>query len=129
MTLTQKVGVYYLILEYLYIMKIIITEQQLTNTIKKFKKDGVNRGKLGHIIEEIVLSFFKRPICDVVAVFLPDTKNLDFNYYMVLILTPDGYSDETRKKIENRIENYVGEKANVIISQSSDCEKIESSTN
>jgi hypothetical protein len=110
-------------------MKIIITEQQLTNTIKKFKKDGVNRGKLGHIIEEIVLSFFKRPICDVVAVFLPDTKNLNFNYYMVLILTPDGYSDETRKKIEYRIENYVGEKANVIISQSSDCEKIELSTN
>jgi len=110
-------------------MKYIITEEQLTNTIKKFKKDGVNRGKLGHIIEEIVLSFFKRPICDVVAVFLADTKNLNFNYYMVLILTPDGYSDETRKKIENRIENYVGEKVNVIISQSSDCEKIESSTN
>jgi hypothetical protein len=110
-------------------MNYIITEQQLTNTIKKFKKDGVNRGKLGHIIEEIVLSFFKRPICDVVAVFLPDTKNLDFNYYMVLILTPDAYSDETRKKIEHRIENYVGEKANVIISQSSDCEKIELSTN
>lgn len=105
-------------------MNYIITEQQLTNTIKKFKKDGVNRGKLGHIIEEIVLSFFKRPICDVVAIFIPD-----FNYYMVLILTPDAYSDETRKKIEHRIENYVGEKANVIISQSSDCEKIESSTN
>ena len=110
-------------------MKIIITEQQLTNTIKKFKKDGVNRGKLGHIIEEIVLSFFKRPICDVVAVFISDTKNINFNYYMVLILTPDGYSDETRKKIERRIKIITGEDTNVIINQSSDCEKIESSTN
>ena len=101
-------------------MKIIITEQQLTNTIKKFKKDGVNRGKLGHIIEEIVLSFFKRPICDVVAIFMHES-----DYYIVLILTPDYYGEATTTKIARNIENYIGVSTNVIITQSQNCDKIE----
>ena len=35
-------------------------------------KDDVDRGKLGHIIEKLVLSYFQRTICDVVAIFIPD---------------------------------------------------------
>ena len=101
-------------------MKYIITEQQLETTIKKFKKDNVDRGKLGHIIEELVLSYFQRPVCDVVAIFMHES-----DYYIVLILTPDYYGDATTTKIARNIENYIGISTNVIITQSQNCDKIE----
>jgi hypothetical protein len=44
-------------------MKYIITEQQLTTATKKFNKENVDRGELGHVIEELVLNYFKNRIC------------------------------------------------------------------
>ena len=101
-------------------MKYIITEQQLSTAVKKFKKDDVDRGKLGHIIEKLVLSYFQRTICDVVAIFIPDLDD-----YIVLILTPDYYGEETTTKIARNIENYIGISTNVIITQSRDCDKMD----
>lgn len=101
-------------------MKYIITEEQLTTAVKKFKKDDVDRGKLGHIIEELVLTYFQRPVCDVVAIFMHDS-----DYYIVLVLTPDYYGDATTTKIARNIENYIGISTNVIITQSQNCDKIE----
>jgi hypothetical protein len=99
-------------------MKYIITEQQLSTAVKKFKKDDVDRGKLGHIIEKIVLNYFERPVCDVAAIYVPGYDN-----YIVLILTPDYYGDATTTKITSNIENYIGVSANVIITQSQNCDK------
>lgn len=99
-------------------MKYIISEEQLTNVVKKFKKDDVDRGKLGHIIEKIVLNYFERPVCDVAAIYVPGYDN-----YIVLILTPDYYGDATTTKITSNIENYIGVSADVIITQSQNCDK------
>jgi hypothetical protein len=99
-------------------MKYIITEQQLSTAVKKFKKDDVDRGKLGHIIEKIVLNYFERPVCVVAAIYVPG-----YDYYIVLILTPDYYGDATTTKITSNIENYIGVSANVIITQSQNCDK------
>jgi hypothetical protein len=99
-------------------MKYIITEQQLSTAVKKFKKDDVDRGKLGHIIEKIVLNYFERPVCDVAAIYVPGYDN-----YIVLILTPDYYGDATTTKITSNIENYIGVSADVIITQSQNCDK------
>lgn len=108
-------------------MKYIITEEQLDTVIKKFKKDDVDRGRLGYIIEEIVLSYFQRPVCDVVAIFMPETDYDDTTkfHYIVLILTPDYYGNATITEIRDSIENYIGINTHVIITHSQDCDKIE----
>ena len=108
-------------------MKYIITEEQLETVVKKFNKENVNRGKLGHIIEEIVLSYFQRPVCDVVAIFMPKTDYDDTTkfHYIVLILTPDYYGNATITEIRDSIENYIGINTHVIITHSQDCDKIE----
>ncbi len=99
-------------------MKYIITEEQLTTTIKKFNKEKAHRGRFSDVIEELVLSHFKRPVCDVAAIFIPDLDN-----YIVLILTPDGYSNGFSDSIAHNIKNFIGINPNVIISQSRDCNK------
>ena len=48
-------------------MKYIITEQQINDVVKKFKKDDVDRGELGHAMEELVIKFMRGNLCDVVA--------------------------------------------------------------
>ena len=98
-------------------MKYIINEEQLTNIVKRFKKDNINRGKLGHIIEKLVLNYFERPVCDVAAIYIPGYDN-----YIVLVLTPDYYGDETTTKITRNIENYIGVGVNIVITQSQNCE-------
>jgi hypothetical protein len=99
-------------------MKYIITESQFDDTIKKFKKDDVDRGELGHAMEELVINFMRGNLCDVVAL---KTNN----YYMVLILTEGYYTQNYRDKLTEHIKNYLGEYTNVIIQQSSGCEKME----
>lgn len=101
-------------------MKYILTEQQLTNTVKRLNKEKVHRGKLSDVIEELVLTHFKRTVCDLVAIFLPD-----YNEYIVIVLTPDGYNDEFSRKIARNIENFLGTNPQIIISQSRDCDKID----
>jgi hypothetical protein len=56
----------------------------------------------------------------VVAIFIPDLDD-----YIVLILTPDYYGEETTTKIARNIENYIGISTNVIITQSRDCDKMD----
>jgi hypothetical protein len=102
-------------------MKYIVTEQQLTNTVKRLNKEKAHRGKLSDVIEELVLSHFKRPVCDVAAMYIHGYDN-----YIVLILTPDYYGDATTTEITSNIENYIGVGANVIIKQSQDCEDYDS---
>jgi len=99
-------------------MKYIITEQQINDVVKKFKKDDVDRGVLGHAMEELVINFMRGNLCDVVA--LKTNK-----YYMVLILTERYYTRSYTDKLTEHIKNYLGEYANVIIQQSSGCEKME----
>jgi len=99
-------------------MKYIITEQQFEDTIKKFNKDDVDRGELGHAIEELVRYYMKGNLCDVVAL---KTNNS----YMVLILTPKHYTYSYADKITKYIEGYLGEYTNVMIQYSPDCEKME----
>jgi hypothetical protein len=109
-------------------MKYIITEQQLDTVVKKFNKENVDRGKLGHRIEELVLNYFERPVCDVVAIFMPKTNYDDDAtkfHYIVLIMTPDYYGNSTITEIKDSIENYIGINTHVIIVHSQDCDKIE----
>ena len=98
-------------------MKVIITEQQLKTLTKKFNKENVDRGELGHAIEELVLNYFKNRICDVVAI---KTKQLED--YIVLILTPGTYASGTETKISKYIQNFVGVYPMVLINHSQDCE-------
>ena len=101
-------------------MKYIITEQQMRTMTKRFKKDDVDRGELGHAIEELVLQFFEGPICDVIAVKIPKTGD-----YIVLVLTPNYYSDTTETKLRNTIDNFIGVDTTVLINRSPDCDKTE----
>jgi hypothetical protein len=98
-------------------MKYIITEEQFFDTIKKFKKDDVDRGEIGHIIEKLVMEFMKGNLCDVVAI---KTNS----YYMVLILTPMYYPRNYVDKLTDYISAFLGEHTNVIIQESSGCEKM-----
>ena len=52
------------------------------------------------------------------AIYVPGYDN-----YIVLILTPDYYGDATTTKITSNIENYIGVSADVIITQSQNCDK------
>jgi len=97
-------------------MKYIITEQQMRTMTKRFKKDGVDRGELGPAIEELVLNFFKSPICDVVAIKMPKSDE-----YIVLILTPTYHGNQTESRIATYIENFVGVNPQVLINQSDNC--------
>ena len=99
-------------------MKYIITESQFDDTIKKFKKDDVDRGELGHAMEELVIKFMRGNLCDVVAL---KTNS----YYMVLILTQLYHTKNYADKLTEHIKNYLGEYVNVIIQQSSGCEKMD----
>jgi hypothetical protein len=99
-------------------MKYIINEEQFFDTIKKFKKDDVDRGEIGHIIEKLVMEFMKGNLCDVVAI---KTNS----YYMVLILTPEYYPRVYVDKLTDYISAFLGEHANVILHQSSGCEKMD----
>ena len=105
-------------------MKYIITEQQLNSTLKKYNKEK-NRGKYSNVIEGLVLSMFKGPICDVVAL---KTTHKDEDY-VVLILTPNSYMREYSQKIGRNIENLVGIYPTVIITQSQNCEENNSDDN
>lgn len=101
-------------------MKYIVTETQFSKVIKKFNKEGQDKGELGHAIEEFVLQFFEGPICDVIAVKIPKTGG-----YVVLVLTPNYYSDVTETKLRNTIENFIGVDAMVLINHSPNCDKTE----
>lgn len=101
-------------------MKYIVTESQFSKAIKKFNKEGQDKGELGHAIEELVLQFFEGPICDVIAVKIPKTGG-----YVVLVLTPNYYSDVTETKLRNTIENFIGVDTMVLINRSPDCDKTE----
>jgi hypothetical protein len=105
-------------------MKYIITEQQLNSTLKKYDKEK-NRGKYSNVIEGLVLSMFKGPICDVVALKVQDSDE----DYVVLILTPNSYMMEYSQKIGRNIENLVGIYPTVIITQSQNCEENNSDDN
>ena len=84
-------------------MKYIITEQQMRTMTKRFKKDDVDRGELGPAMEELVLNFFKSPVCDVAAIKIPESDE-----YIVLILTPTYHGNQTESRIATYIENFIG---------------------
>jgi hypothetical protein len=97
-------------------MKYIITEQQMRTMTKRFKKDNVDRGELGPAMEELVLNFIKSPICDVVAIKMPNSSE-----YIILILTPNYHGNQTESRIASYIENFIGVNPQVIINQSDNC--------
>jgi len=97
-------------------MKYIITEQQLKTMTKRFNKELVDRGELGHVMEELVLNFIKSPICDVVAIKMTDSSE-----YIILILTPNYHGNQTESRIASYIENFIGVNPQVIINQSDNC--------
>ena len=97
-------------------MKYIITEQQLKTMTKKFNKENVDRGQLGKIIEELVLNFFKSPVCDVVALKMPESDG-----YMVLVLTPTYHGNQSKSRLAKYIENFVGVRPTVLLNQSDNC--------
>ena len=100
-------------------MKYIITEQQLRTATKKFNKENIDRGQLGQIMEELVLNFFKSPVCDVVAV---KTLGIDeTEEYIVLILTPTYYGNQTEHRLADYIENFIGVRPTVLLNQSDNC--------
>jgi hypothetical protein len=97
-------------------MKYIITEEQLKTTIKKFNKINFDSGQFGKIIEELVLNFFKSPVCDVAAIKIPELDE-----YIVLVLTPTYHSNQTEHKLANYIKNFIGVKLTVLLNQSDNC--------
>jgi len=97
-------------------MKYLITEQQMRTMTKRFKKDNVDRGELGPAMEELVLNFIKSPICDVVAIKMPNSSE-----YIILILTPNYHGNQTESRIASYIENFIGVNPQVIINQSDNC--------
>jgi hypothetical protein len=100
-------------------MKYIITEQQLRTMTKKFNKENIDRGQLGQIMEELVLNFIKGPVCDVAAV---KTLGMDeTEEYIVLILTPTYYGNQTEHRLANYIENFIGVRPTVLLNQSDNC--------
>ena len=101
-------------------MKYIITEQQLETTIKKFEKDDVDRSVLGRAMEELVISYMDGNLCDVVGIKVPNSLN-----YIVLVLTPRYYGNETENRIARHINNYLGVYPDVILKKSENCDKID----
>jgi len=97
-------------------MKYIITEEQLKTTIKKFNKINFDSSQFGKIIEELVLNFFKSPVCDVAAIKIPELDE-----YIVLVLTPTYHSNLTEHKLANYIKNFIGVKLTVLLNQSDNC--------
>ena len=97
-------------------MKYIISEEQLKTTIKRFDRERANKGKLSQVIEELVLNYFEYPICDVIAIKIPNS-----DIYAVLILTPQRIRNEVSFEISSYVENYIGIKPMVIIQDSQDC--------
>jgi hypothetical protein len=97
-------------------MKYIITEQQLRTMTKKFNKENIDRGQLGQIMEELVLNFFKSPVCDVVAVKTDKTGE-----YFVLVLTPTYHGNQTEHRLADYIENFIGVRPTVLLNQSDNC--------
>jgi len=97
-------------------MKYIITEEQLKTTIKKFNTINYDSGQFGKIIEELVLNFFKSPVCDVAAVKIPESDE-----YIVLVLTPTYHDIVTAQILANYIKNFIGVKAMVLLNQSDNC--------
>ena len=97
-------------------MKYIITEEQLKTTIKKFNKINFDSGQFGKIIEELVLNFFKSPVCDVAAIKIPESDE-----YIVLVLTPTYHSNQTEHRLANYIKNFIGVKLTVLLNQSDNC--------
>jgi hypothetical protein len=97
-------------------MKYIITEEQLKTTIKKFNTINYDSGQFGKIIEELVLNFFKSPVCDVAAVKIPESDE-----YIVLVLTPIYHNILTEQILANYIKNFIGVKAMVLLNQSDNC--------
>lgn len=100
-------------------MKYIITEEQFENTIKKLNKDNIDRGELGHIIEELVIHFMDGEICDVAVI----KTRID---YSVVILTPKLFDYNYRHKIAEYIKGYLGDDMyiDVYLQYSQDCEKM-----
>ena len=97
-------------------MKYIISEEQLKTTIKRFNRERANKGELSQVIEELVLNYFEYPICDVIAIKIPNSEE-----YVVLILTTQSIRNEVSFKISRYIENYIGINPMVIIQDSQDC--------
>jgi len=97
-------------------MKYIITEEQLKTTIKKFNTINYDSGQFGKIIEELVLNFFKSPVCDVVAVKTDKTGE-----YFVLVLTPTYHGNQTEHRLADYIENFIGVRPTVLLNQSDNC--------
>jgi len=97
-------------------MKYIISEEQLKTTIKRFDREKANKGKLSQVIEELVLNYFEYPICDVIAIKIPNSEE-----YVVLILTTQSIRNEVSFKISRYIKNYIGINPMVIIQDSQDC--------
>ena len=96
-------------------MKIIITEQQLTEIVK-FNKEFLNSDDITDLIESLVLNFIDFPVCDLAV-----TKSNVNDLYLVLILTPHSSRINDDQKISKLIENYIPVNVLVLVNES-ECE-------
>jgi hypothetical protein len=98
-------------------MNYIITESQM-KTALKLDRSTVNPGKLGKFIKEIVLmNIIGRNICDFVVHYANDKY-----YIIMLVQNTSVFTSRFKDNLENKVNNFIGVRPYVVISESEDCE-------
>jgi hypothetical protein len=70
-------------------------------TIKKFKKETVNRGKLSNLLEDLTISYLgEENVCDVVAIYAENT-------YIILVLYNGDSGNYLNEKLEVSLKAYI----------------------
>lgn len=70
-------------------------------TIKKFKKEAVNKGKFSELLEELAISYLgKENVCDIVAIYAEDT-------YIILVLYNGNTGNYLNEKLEVYLKSYI----------------------
>ena len=78
-----------------------VKETLREETIKKFKKENVNRGKLSNLLEELTISYLgEDKICDIVAIY-------EENTYIILVLYNGDSGHYLNEKLEIYLKSYI----------------------
>jgi hypothetical protein len=78
-----------------------VKETLREETIKKFKKETVNRGKLSNLLEELTISYLgEDKICDIVAIY-------EENTYIILVLYNGDSGHYLNEKLEIYLKSYI----------------------
>lgn len=94
-------------------MKLLISE---TSVKKFFNKENVDKGKLGKAIEDLAVSYFRKPsiICDITSLYTN-------GQYMLLIMTSEYLEFDFESKLMSFIKKFIDIPVFVIITRVDGC--------